>query len=130
MRAVVLTAILMAIPLATGCASRCEAVCEKVNTCSLAERSTDVDCGPFCSDVESFQQRAVTEGQASCDEQWQAHLSCWENNSAQICDQSFADCKAKGQEWSDCMTAYCAAVASQSKTDPSCSKGKPTLLPF
>ncbi len=130
MRAVVLTAVLMAIPLATGCASRCEAVCEKVNACSLSERATDVDCGPFCGDVESFQQRAADEGLTNCDELWQAHLSCWESNSAQICDQGFADCKTRGQEWSACMTEYCSALSSQSRTDPNCSKGLPTLLPF
>jgi len=114
-----------------GCAtSRCETVCEKFNACALSERATDVECSPYCGDVESLQQRAESEGQESCDALWQEHLGCLESNSARICDTTFSDCSDKGKAWTNCMTSYCAAVASQKKTDPNCSAGKPTLTPF
>lgn len=132
MRAVVLIAFLPALMLlGSGCASsRCEAVCAKFNTCALSEQPTDVECSSYCSDVESLQQRAESEGLSSCDSLWQEHLSCLESNSEKICDRTYTDCSDKGAAWTDCMKAYCAAVASQKKTDPNCSAGKPTLTPF
>jgi hypothetical protein len=131
-RAVVLTAFLPALLLlGSGCStSRCEAVCEKFNACALSERPTDVECSPYCSDVESLQLRAESEGQENCDPLWQEHLSCLDSNSAMICDTTFTDCADKAKAWTTCMTSYCAAVASQKKTDPNCSSGKPTLTPF
>ena len=131
MRAVLLTAGLLAVMgLITGCSSKCESVCSNYNSCDISQRPTDVDCPSFCSDVDAFNSRAKAAGQESCDAQFQAHLDCWDKNSKQICSADFEGCNDANQAWVDCMTTYCAAVASAKQTDPNCSKGKPTLKPF
>jgi hypothetical protein len=130
-RAVVLTAGLLAVMgLVTGCSSKCESVCGNANSCELNERSVDVDCSEFCSDADAFNSRAKAADQDSCDTQLQAHLDCWENNSARICDAEFEGCAESGQAWVECMTPYCEAVAADEKADPNCSDGVPTLSPF
>ncbi|WP_224247806.1 hypothetical protein [Hyalangium gracile] len=131
MRAVVLTAGLLAVMgLITGCSSKCDSVCGNANSCEVDERSVDVDCPEFCADVEDFNARAQAAEFESCDAQFQAHLDCWENNSSKICDAEFAGCAESAQAWVDCMTPYCEAVAAETKTDPNCSDGAPTLAPF
>jgi hypothetical protein len=130
-RAVVLTAGLLAVMgLAAGCSSHCESVCGNANACEVSERSVDVDCPEFCSDVESFDSRARAAGQESCDASFQAHLDCWETHTSRICDAEFDGCAESGQAWVDCMTPYCEAVAAELRTDPNCIEGAPTLVPF
>jgi hypothetical protein len=44
-RVAVLTVGLLAVMgLVTGCSSQCESICSEANTCTVAERPTDVDC--------------------------------------------------------------------------------------
>ena len=145
MRAVVLTAGLLSVMgLLTGCSSKCESVCSEANTCNVSERPVDVDCPEFCADVDDFNARAKAAGLDSCDAQFQAHLDCWEKNTAKICDVEFAGCAEAAQAWTDCMTPYCEAVAAEkatdpTKTDPNCyfdedddgnPVGYPALSPF
>jgi hypothetical protein len=130
-RAVFLTAGLVAVvSLATGCSSKCESVCSDANACKVDERPVDVDCPEFCADVDSFNERAKAAGKDSCDAQFQAHLACWEQNSAKICDAKFEGCMEAAQAWTDCMTPYCEFVADENTTDPNCADGEPTLAPF
>lgn len=132
MRVAVLTVGLLAVmSLVTGCSSQCEAVCSEANTCTVAQRATDVDCPEFCADAEKFDSRVKAAGFDSCATQFQAHLSCWEQNSAQICNvKEFTGCKEAQDAWVACMTPYCAQVNADKKTDPNCLKGKPSLVPF
>ncbi len=141
MRAVFLTAGLVAVvSLATGCSSKCESVCSDANACQVDERPVDVDCPEFCADVDNFNARAKAAGKDSCDAQFQAHLDCWEQNSAAICTKdpednnpnkaAYETCKEAGQAWTDCMTPYCEFVADEDTTDPNCVDGEPTLAPF
>jgi hypothetical protein len=130
-RAGVLAAMLLAVMgLTTGCSSKCEAVCASANVCDVSERPADVECTPYCADVDSLQQRAVAAGQPNCDTQFQAHLDCWANNSAQVCSKEFTGCAEAAKAWTDCLTPYCAAILAEKKTDPSCTSGRPTLRPF
>ncbi len=131
MRVVVLTAGLAAVFLMTGCSSKCESVCSEANACELTERSVDVDCPEFCQDVDEFNARAVAAGQQSCDTQFQAHLDCWESNTAQICSTEFDGCVESADAWYECMAAYCASVAEdETKFDPNCFGDEPTLAAF
>lgn len=131
MRVVVLTAGLLAVMgLVTGCSSKCEAVCGEANACTVSERAVDVDCPEYCADVEKFNERAVAEGQQSCDAAFQKHLDCWESNSKSICDSEFSGCEEAQTEFIDCMTAYCGALIAADKSDPNCADGEPLLAPF
>jgi hypothetical protein len=128
---VVLTAgVLAVLGFASGCSSQCESVCGSANACEVNERGVDVDCPEFCSDVESFDSRVRAAGQESCDALFQAHLDCWDQNTAKICDAEFAGCAESGQAWVACMAPYCEAVAAELRTDPNCIEGAPTLVPF
>jgi hypothetical protein len=130
-RVVVLTAGLLAVMgLVTGCSSQCESICAEANTCAVNERATDVDCPHYCADAEAFDKRLTDAGNESCASKFQAHLDCWEQNTQQICNKEFADCKAVAQEWVSCMTPYCAALNAEKKPDPNCNNGKPSLVPF
>lgn len=136
MRAGVLTASLLAVLcLGSGCSSKCEAVCDEANACSVKERSVDVECTPFCADVEDFQARAKQAGQ-ECTSQWEEHLNCWDAGSSSICQspddsEKSAECAEKAQAWVDCMKPYCEAVAeAEDGYDPNCDGGEPLLLPF
>ena len=130
MRAGVLTASLLTVLcLAGGCSSSsCESVCADANACGIDERPDDVECTPFCADVEAFQVRALQAGQADCRPLFAAHLDCWERNTSQICAKDFTGCAEQAQAWTDCVAAYCASDAAAK--DPHCSDGASTLLPF
>jgi hypothetical protein len=130
MRAAVLTASWLAVMcLAGGCSSsKCESVCAEANACALNERPADVECTPYCEDVESFQDRAIEAGQADCHAQFEAHLDCWEQNTQSICDKNFSGCAEQAKAWTSCVTAYCKTEAGAS--DPNCLRGAPTLQPF
>jgi hypothetical protein len=130
-RVVVLTVgVLAVMGLVTGCSSQCESICAEANACTVAERPADVDCPHFCADAEDFNGRATAAGQQSCAAQFEAHLSCWEKNTAQICSKEFDGCAEQAEAWVECMTPYCEAVATDKKTDPNCFEGEPTLTPF
>ncbi|WP_081465918.1 hypothetical protein [Stigmatella aurantiaca] len=94
----------------------------------MSERAADVECTPYCEDVEAFQQRAVAAGQADCNALFEAHLDCWEQNTAQICSKEFTGCSDAAKAWRDCVGVYCKTDAA--KTDPNCSGGNTRLLPF
>ncbi len=141
MRVVLLSAGLAAMmTFITGCSSKCEAVCSEANACDLTVRATDVDCPSFCSDVESFNERAVQAEQESCDTQFQAHLDCWEQNSSQMCTKEFEGCQETGAAWTACMDAYCDSVAAKEggvdpncfidREDPEAPTAEPALYPF
>jgi len=130
----------------TGCSSsKCESVCAEANACGLTERRTNVDCPEFCQDVEDFNARAAArEGGQSCQAQFDAHLECWETNSAQICKPvivkdaqnrdvpTYPICEESGAAWTECMAAHCAAVSESEDgaTDPNCFDTDPALYPF
>jgi hypothetical protein len=128
-RAGVLTASLLAVLcLAGGCSSsKCESVCEDANECEVSERPADVECTPYCEDVESFQARAVEAGQ-DCNALFEAHLDCWEKNASQICSAEFTGCAEAATAWRTCVGAYCKTDAG--KADVNCSSGNSTLRPF
>jgi hypothetical protein len=130
-RVAVLTVGLLAVMgLVTGCSSECESICSEANACTVAERPTDVDCPHYCADAEDFNGRSKAAGFESCATQFQAHLDCWEKNSAQICSKEFEGCDEAAQAWVDCMTPYCAQVNADKTTDPNCFRGRPSLVPF
>jgi hypothetical protein len=119
--------------LMTGCSSsKCESVCADHNACDLTERPTNVDCPEFCADAEAFNERAVAAGSESCDAQFQAHMECWESNSAQMCSTEFDGCVESGEAWTECMAAHCAANAESedADADPNCFGDTPALYPF
>jgi hypothetical protein len=116
--------------LVTGCSSKCESVCSEANACGLKARPTDVDCPAFCSDVDAFNERAKKAGRESCEAQFQAHLSCWETSTAQLCAEGFTGCEESGAAWTGCMAAHCEAVAEEGGTDPNCFDEDPALYPF
>lgn len=131
MRVAVLTVGLLAVMgLLTGCSSQCESICAEANACTVAERPTDVDCPEYCADIDEFHARASKAGQENCDKQFQAHLSCWEKNSAKICDKAFEGCEEAAAAWTACMMPYCEAILAEEGTDPNCAGGEPTLQPF
>ena len=133
MKTVILSAVSLAVLVIAGCGSnKCERVCLSANACTPAQRPVDYECVPFCADVQAVQGRAVAAGFESCDSLWQEHLTCWETNRAQICasDRASSDCAAKGTAWVNCMKPYCAAIASQMKTDPNCTGSTIALVPF
>jgi hypothetical protein len=130
-RVAVWTAGLLAVMgLVTGCSSQCESICAEANTCTVAERPTDVDCPYYCADAEAFSKRSQEAGHESCAAQFQAHLDCWDQNTSKICDKAFQGCAEAGQAWVDCMKPYCAAINAEKKTDPNCASGRPSLVPF
>jgi hypothetical protein len=135
-RVVVLTVGLLAVMgLVTGCSSKCESICAEANACSVKERATDVDCTHFCADAEDINERAKKAGSESCATQFEAHLSCWEKNTKQICSTDFTGCAESGEAWIACMTPYCEANAEAAKddpkkADPNCDGGEPTLVYF
>lgn len=130
MKAVILGATALVVMLTTSCASRCEAMCEKANACDITQRAVDYDCVSLCADVDAVQKRAVTAGQENCSTAFNAYLSCWESNQAQICDKQFTGCTEKAQAWTDCMKPYCASFPSTDTTERSCRNGAPAFVLF
>lgn len=128
MRAVISPLLCLTAVLAVGCNaeldSRCMNVCEQANACDVSQRAIDVDCAEYCQDVKSFNERA---GAGSCDAQFQAHLECWQQNTAQICSKDFTGCQSSADAWTACMDAYCASAP---ESDPNCYEGGYALLPF
>jgi hypothetical protein len=94
----------------------CEQVCQQVNTCTVAQRSSKVDCPEFCKDVSATEKRMKDSGAETCHAQFEAHLACWRTNRANVCTKDFSGCEGSATEWTDCLSAYCATHPK----DPSC----------
>jgi hypothetical protein len=124
LKLVLTSALLGALFLVSGCATQCESVGNAYNTCKLTERSVGVDSANFCGLVDAFNQRAAAAGVTGCDAKWTTHLQCWQQHISSICDTTFKDCDASAGDWEDCVTAYCAQIATDSsKYDPECDSG-------
>ena len=105
----------------------CNDVCDHANACTVAQRPADVECRQFCPDVEALNRRMQDNGFPSCQEQFDQHLACWEDNLSQICNPDFTDCADSGQAWTACMALYCET----NETDVNCKgDGTPALAPF
>lgn len=95
----------------SGCSSPCEGVCSDFNDCSVAERDHKVDCATFCDRVDQFEERAAETGADTCEAQFDAHISCWEDNIDGICNAENTACEASATAWVDCMAKFCAVEA-------------------
>ncbi len=103
----------------SGCATPCESVCSSFNDCPIDERSNDVDCATFCGRVEQFQEKAAaTSGADTCQTQFDAYISCWETNVADICDVENTKCDESLTAWTGCVDKFCAVKANA--TDQAC----------
>ena len=94
-----------------GCSSPCEDVCSSFNECSLTERDHKVDCGTYCDRVEQFEETAAGAGADACAAQFDAHITCWESNMADICNAESTVCEASATAWVDCVAKFCAVEA-------------------
>ncbi len=104
--------------LLSGCSTRCEAVCAEANTCTLAQREHRVDCYNFCFNVSQFEQRAKAAGADACATEFDAHLTCWQTNKAQLCTPKSEVCLQSSTAWTDCLAKFCADEANIK--DPAC----------
>ncbi len=111
MKAVWISAVTSLFILTSGCSagSKCESVCEQANACEVTERPLETDCNAFCEDVPATHERMVGLGATSCDTEYQAHLSCWENSSAEMCNAEFEGCVDSADAWTACMATFCNA---------------------
>lgn len=101
-----------------GCSSPCESVCASFNECELDERDHDVDCATYCGRVEQFQEKAASSGADTCQTEFDAYVSCWETNIADICDAENTKCDASLTAWTGCVDKFCAIEANA--TDQAC----------
>lgn len=92
----------------SGCSTPCESVCATFNECPLDKRDHDVDCATFCSREEQFEETATAQSLDTCNKEFTAYISCWETNSANICDSANTSCDASLKAWTDCMAKFCA----------------------
>jgi hypothetical protein len=102
----------------SGCSTPCETVCSTFNDCPLNKRDHDVDCTTFCGREQQFEETAAKAGVDTCKKQFDAYISCWETNSADICDAKNTKCDATLTAWTDCMATFCAVAANA--TDQAC----------
>ncbi len=102
----------------TGCSTPCESVCSSFNECTVAERDHQVDCPTFCDREQDFEETASKQGADTCKAEFDAHISCWEGNIAQICNAEDTKCEASATAWTDCMAKFCAVEANAE--DPNC----------
>lgn len=134
MRAVVLTTLLMAVLPVIGCAGpsgKCESVCAQWNACAINQRSVEFECNLLCEDIEKQQAKAAEAGQPDCKTEHEAHLDCWQSNSAEICNREFTGCRDSGTAWTTCLQTYCRYVQTQENlSDPNCNSGRATFVPF
>lgn len=105
--------------LGSSCSTRCESVCYRYNTCTVAQRSTDIDCPLWCGDAEQITTKAEGIG-TDCSSQWSEYVACWEQNSGRVCDSTFTDCSMKGTAYVSCVNAYCVQLKTEGKTDLLC----------
>lgn len=95
----------------SGCSSPCESVCASYNECTVAERDHKVDCATFCDREQQFEETAAAQGADTCQKEFEAHISCWEENIADICNAKNTQCAASATAWTDCMAKFCAVPA-------------------
>jgi hypothetical protein len=101
-----------------GCSTPCESVCSTFNDCAIDQRSYEFDCGTYCGRVEQFQASAEAAGADTCKTQFDAYISCWETNIADICNAENTQCDASAAAWVECMAKFCAVEANAK--DPGC----------
>jgi hypothetical protein len=124
LKLVLISALFGALFLISGCATQCESVSAQYNTCKFTERGVQVDSQNFCGLIDAFNARAASAGVTGCDAKWTAHLQCWQQNIAEICNTDFKDCDQTGDDWETCVTAYCTQVANDPDGyDPQCDSG-------
>ena len=102
----------------SGCSTPCEGVCSSFNSCTVAERDHKVDCATFCGREQQFEQTAEKAGADTCKKEFDAHITCWQNNIANICDAENTKCEMSAQAWVDCVAKFCAVPANF--TNPAC----------
>jgi hypothetical protein len=119
LKLVLMSALFGVLFLISGCATQCESVAAAYNSCELSERSVQVDTENFCGLVDAFNARAASGGAADCTQKWTAHLTCWQTNLAEICDNGFDGCDQSANDWQDCMIAYCDGLTAD-QYDPQC----------
>lgn len=103
----------------SGCGqSKCEQVCTQFNACDLTQRDHDVDCVSFCADEQGFEQRAKAQGAADCHEEFDAYLSCFQNDQDAYCNPDNTACEDSLTAWAECMAPYCEDA--NNHTDPAC----------
>jgi hypothetical protein len=101
-----------------GCSTPCEDVCSTFNECTLAERGHKVDCSTYCEREQLFEEKAASVNADTCKTQFDAYISCWDTNSADICNAENTSCDASLTAWTDCVAKFCAVEANA--TDPAC----------
>jgi hypothetical protein len=126
----VFSCVAVASALITACSNRCETMCGMVNSCSLTQRATDIDCPEYCKDVPEMNARMVSKGFPGCAAEFDEHLSCWEQNKGSVCDSSFTGCRDAGFAWRDCMRVYCRAVSTDGGDRNCVADGGALLPPF
>lgn len=95
----------------SGCSTPCESVCADFNDCEISERDHDVDCPTYCDREQQFEDTASKAGADTCKTQFDAYISCWESNVANICDAENTQCDATLTAWTDCVATFCAIEA-------------------
>lgn len=95
----------------SGCSTPCESVCSSFNDCPIDKISHDVDCSTFCGRVEQFQQTAASSKADTCQTEFDAYISCWEKNIADICNAENTQCEEPRTAWTGCMAKFCAVPA-------------------
>jgi hypothetical protein len=100
-----------ALSVLSGCSSPCESVCSSFNSCTITERSNKVDCTTFCEREQQFEETAAERGADTCKKEFDAHISCWETNIGDICNDESKKCEASATAWTDCMAKFCAVDA-------------------
>ena len=106
------------VPVLSGCSSPCESTCATFNECPLDKRDHDVDCPTFCSREEQFEEAAASQSLDTCNKEFTSYISCWETNSAEICDAANTKCDASLTAWTECMKKFCAVE--KNFTDQGC----------
>lgn len=101
-----------------GCSSPCESVCSSFNECALDQRDHDVDCPTYCGRVEQFQEKAASSSADTCQTEFDAYISCWETNIADICNAENTKCDESLAAWTGCVAKFCAIEANA--TDQAC----------
>jgi len=122
LKLVLSSAVLAGVLLLTGCGgSLCEQTCARYNACTVAERSINMDCTDYCSNVDSLNARANTAGVTGCAAKWTAHLNCWQNKpQTALCDTDNVDCDQSATDWQDCVVPYCDGVVLAGTFDRAC----------
>lgn len=95
----------------SGCSTPCESVCASYDSCDITQRDHKVDCGTFCGREQQLEQTAAKSGADTCKKEFDAHITCWEQNIGDICDAKNMKCAATATAWTTCMAKFCAIEA-------------------